>query len=152
MFVFLFMQYTAYEVRISDWSSDVCSSDLHIGCGDARNGRADAGGENPRGTAGPANRLHVGLCRGAVAPFDLGAGIRLSAEALLGPAAGRGGSRRTCKGAGKAGARGRLTALFALKSSPLFRMEPNGYARSEEHTSEIQSLMRNSSAFFFFLK
>src|SRR3546814_20516080 len=59
----------------------------HIGCGDARNGRADAGGENPRGTAGPANRLHVGLCRGAVAPFDLGAGIRLSAEALLGPAA-----------------------------------------------------------------
>src|SRR3546814_4574014 len=26
--VFLFMQMTAYEVRISDWSSDVCSSDL----------------------------------------------------------------------------------------------------------------------------
>src|SRR3546814_16750161 len=66
----------------------------------------------------------------SVAPFDLGAGIRLSAEALLGPAAGRGGSRRTCKGAGKAGARGRLTALFALKSSPLVRMEQNGYAKS----------------------
>src|SRR3546814_1199698 len=27
-FVFLFKQKTAYEVRISDWSSDVCSSDL----------------------------------------------------------------------------------------------------------------------------
>src|SRR3546814_3395191 len=27
-FVFFFMQKTAYEVRISDWSSDVCSSDL----------------------------------------------------------------------------------------------------------------------------
>src|SRR3546814_9758554 len=27
-FVFFFMQNTAYEVRISDWSSDVCSSDL----------------------------------------------------------------------------------------------------------------------------
>src|SRR3546814_1366518 len=27
-FVFFFMQKTAYELRISDWSSDVCSSDL----------------------------------------------------------------------------------------------------------------------------
>src|SRR3546814_1531409 len=27
--VFVFKQKTAYEVRISDWSSDVCSSDLH---------------------------------------------------------------------------------------------------------------------------
>src|SRR3546814_9433970 len=29
--VFVCKQKTAYEVRISDWSSDVCSSDLHIG-------------------------------------------------------------------------------------------------------------------------
>src|SRR3546814_5792667 len=29
--VFFFKQKTAYEMRISDWSSDVCSSDLHIG-------------------------------------------------------------------------------------------------------------------------
>src|SRR3546814_9365853 len=27
-FLFLFKQKTAYEMRISDWSSDVCSSDL----------------------------------------------------------------------------------------------------------------------------
>src|SRR3546814_1603689 len=27
-FFFFFMQTTAYEMRISDWSSDVCSSDL----------------------------------------------------------------------------------------------------------------------------
>src|SRR3546814_11227457 len=27
--VLLFKQKTAYEMRISDWSSDVCSSDLH---------------------------------------------------------------------------------------------------------------------------
>src|SRR3546814_7230122 len=34
MFVF-FKQKTAYEMRISDWSSDVCSSDLHgFGRGD----------------------------------------------------------------------------------------------------------------------
>src|SRR3546814_3705007 len=32
-FFFLFKQKTAYEMRISDWSSDVCSSDLrdHVG-------------------------------------------------------------------------------------------------------------------------
>src|SRR3546814_8558439 len=28
VFVFFFKQKTAYEMRISDWSSDVCSSDL----------------------------------------------------------------------------------------------------------------------------
>src|SRR3546814_4401860 len=31
MFVFFFKQKTAYEMRISDWSSDVCSSDLFGG-------------------------------------------------------------------------------------------------------------------------
>src|SRR3546814_3347900 len=30
-YFFFFKQKTAYEVRISDWSSDVCSSDLLIG-------------------------------------------------------------------------------------------------------------------------
>src|SRR3546814_15725190 len=29
VFIFFFKQKTAYEMRISDWSSDVCSSDLH---------------------------------------------------------------------------------------------------------------------------
>src|SRR3546814_6091452 len=30
MILFFFKQKTAYEMRISDWSSDVCSSDLQI--------------------------------------------------------------------------------------------------------------------------
>src|SRR3546814_4341026 len=30
---FFFKQKTAYEMRISDWSSDVCSSDLHLDVG-----------------------------------------------------------------------------------------------------------------------
>src|SRR3546814_11715638 len=30
-FFFFFKQKTAYEMRISDWSSDVCSSDLAVG-------------------------------------------------------------------------------------------------------------------------
>src|SRR3546814_9778176 len=29
IFIFFCKQKTAYEMRISDWSSDVCSSDLH---------------------------------------------------------------------------------------------------------------------------
>src|SRR3546814_3568395 len=29
VYFFFFKQKTAYELRISDWSSDVCSSDLH---------------------------------------------------------------------------------------------------------------------------
>src|SRR3546814_15882446 len=31
--IFFFKQKTAYEMRISDWSSDVCSSDLTTSCG-----------------------------------------------------------------------------------------------------------------------
>src|SRR3546814_4905978 len=36
--IFFFKQKTAYEMRISDWSSDVCSSDLAtmLGCPDLR--------------------------------------------------------------------------------------------------------------------
>src|SRR3546814_2105515 len=31
--IFFFKQKSAYEMRISDWSSDVCSSDLEFGAG-----------------------------------------------------------------------------------------------------------------------
>src|SRR3546814_11944200 len=41
LFVFFFKQNTAYEMRISDWSSDVCSSDL-TECQQGSDGRADA--------------------------------------------------------------------------------------------------------------
>src|SRR3546814_1046786 len=35
-FFFFFKQKTAYEMRISDWSSDVCSSDLRLAAGSLR--------------------------------------------------------------------------------------------------------------------
>src|SRR3546814_15457581 len=38
MCVFFFKQKTAYEMRISDWSSDVCSSDLSLIFADAATG------------------------------------------------------------------------------------------------------------------
>src|SRR3546814_10706485 len=31
MFFFFFMQKTSYEIRMRDWCSDVCSSDLYAG-------------------------------------------------------------------------------------------------------------------------
>src|SRR3546814_5496811 len=53
MLVFFVKPKTAYELRISDWSSDVCSSDLvsdpHAGCMVLF--RADEDGCQPFGTA-----------------------------------------------------------------------------------------------------
>src|SRR3546814_3137844 len=43
-FVFFFKQKTAYEMRISDWSSDVCSSDLVNGSGNAGQYEGQANG------------------------------------------------------------------------------------------------------------
>src|SRR3546814_18006338 len=59
---FFFKQKTAYEMRISDWSSDVCSSDLHDPRSRARQhdvhaaaaipaARHDAGGDHLSGCA-----------------------------------------------------------------------------------------------------
>src|SRR3546814_3644253 len=38
LFFFFFKQKTAYEMRISDWSSDVCSSDLGVALEEGRFG------------------------------------------------------------------------------------------------------------------
>src|SRR3546814_5341397 len=46
LFFFCFKQKTAYEMRISDWSSDVCSSDLAHAAPDVR--RPRRGDERPR--------------------------------------------------------------------------------------------------------
>src|SRR3546814_6299969 len=85
---FFFKQKTAYEMRISDWSSDVCSSDL----------------------------------RGFVL-------LQGSAPDQSPAVSGRAGRARQAEQHGTEGLR---------------RIAP----RSEEHTSELQSLMRNSYAVF----
>src|SRR3546814_6765514 len=56
---FFFKQKTAYEMRISDWSSDVCSSDLH-GAADAAEHlcRPHVGGQ--RGAGGIRGSLYGG--------------------------------------------------------------------------------------------
>src|SRR3546814_6713416 len=56
MLVFFFVkQKTAYEMRISDWSSDVCSSDLRPARAQPRRGRAQAGEEQDPDRRRPGN-------------------------------------------------------------------------------------------------
>src|SRR3546814_9559823 len=111
-------------MRISDWSSDVCSSDL---------GFADL----PR-------RLLAGRCghpRRRTAPKRAIGRTDRAVDLRTRRAEGRGGARRwRQRAAGVHGPRhpGPGGAL------PRRRTEP----RSEEHTSELQSLMRISYAVF----
>src|SRR3546814_10115809 len=109
---FFFKQKTAYEVRISDWSSDVCSSDL-------RKPRAP-------GRVQPPKPRH----RRADSPRSAGSPRR------RGPASRRRG--------GRGSAAGRRAPPAPRRSAA----HPIEFARSEEHTSELQSLMRISYAVF----
>src|SRR3546814_7908167 len=116
-------------MRISDWSSDVCSSDLEgggAGDGSVRDAagpsaadrlRRDAGVDRGRATAGPSVRRHARLL--ATDP---------------------------CPGVAE-GTPGRLVRRDG-GSFPAVRWCPCRGARSEEHTSELQSLMRISYAVF----
>src|SRR3546814_10212186 len=73
---FFFKQKTAYEMRISDWSSDVCSSDL-----DAGDGRPAVAGEARRLWA--ADHLSVGTWRSFFRrPGDEGRSGRFPHQAL----------------------------------------------------------------------
>src|SRR3546814_6144258 len=70
--VFVFKQKTAYEMRISDWSSDVCSSDLQVygGAGGSGGHVAARGAEaalfEPVG-GGPVVEVGAGLVGGCLA-------------------------------------------------------------------------------------
>src|SRR3546814_9676279 len=117
--LFFFKQKTAYEVRISDWSSDVCSSDL--------------------------GRARTTVCHDEVSRL-VRSGMRSAAQATpraLSQAArkpSRPCSARTCSMA--AWSVFEEVAQRASATSP----RPSSNRRSEEHTSELQSLMRISYA------
>src|SRR3546814_8896232 len=108
-------------MRISDWSSDVCSSDLpHL------QHRLRARLLAQRGTQFPAGS------RGASAGQRRALPVRADVNAAHLAAAQSGGGR----------AAGRALRLAAGQLSPAHAR------RSEEHTSELQSLMRISYAVF----
>src|SRR3546814_2483839 len=138
VFFFFFKQKTAYEMRISDWSSDVCSSDLRL---------ADLARQD-----GPRRLLDPD------AIFDLAVGSllhvhvrRLRRRVFRPVACGIGG--RAHRG-GKAD-RDRADQAVAgdvpggtHDDPPTNTAVVIGGRRSEEHTSELQSLMRNPYAVF----
>src|SRR3546814_7348045 len=144
--VFFFKQKTAYEMRISDWSSDVCSSDLRrllrrgnsraqptfLGsCATIRHGCAPGRPLRPRDRSVRARRTDAAGDREAVQPHWK--------AARAGEASARAASRQTTRSGSPARECGgqRVPARH-------FRTRP----RSEEHTSELQSLMRISYAVF----
>src|SRR3546814_8110926 len=118
-------------MRISDWSSDVCSSDLLVqmvgGDDPASIGFAlDAAGHAPHGFETPDMGFGKAFAGGRVVPQ-----MRVD---RIAPAIGGGDL-----GYGAIGGANAAVARFDLHDG-IFRY------RSEEHTSEIQSLMSNSSS------
>src|SRR3546814_6600137 len=75
LFIFFCKQKTAYEMRISDWSSDVCSSDLLLRCNIKDIGHNDALiglKEDPGEIVGP--QAVRGMIASTVNPFSKSAG------------------------------------------------------------------------------
>src|SRR3546814_9231653 len=116
---FFFKQKTAYEMRISDWSSDVCSSDLNRYC--LHLIAALLCFQKRRDCACPTPvTFLISVCniRGRYITVSTG--------------------RRTIVRATECDDQGSMAAVARLKKT----------IRSEEHTSELQSLMRISYAVF----
>src|SRR3546814_3570512 len=144
---FFFKQKTAYEMRISDWSSDVCSSDLlPADDGDRVHGLcASLGADELLGREGDHRPVRRDP-RGGRADPDLAAGRfrtrqRVAQPLLLAalPAALRDRGRRD-------------PAHLGAAYSGFLQPDRRGSERSEEHTSELQSLMRISYAVFCLTK
>src|SRR3546814_6464166 len=125
------MQKTAYEMRISDWSSDVCSSDLPRLTG-SEGGDGDSFGSPSRRRGRP----------WPPAPSLFAAG-RADTKKGGAPCGGR--PFVWSMPAASGGLGQRLLRLLDDRSEhgSLVHRE-----RSEEHTSELQSLMRISYAVF----
>src|SRR3546814_6857936 len=128
---FFFKQKTAYEMRISDWSSDVCSSDLRLR-------RRNAPGICDRQPRRPDARLPRRRPR---------ADRRQGQQPKMESANGRGGDRRLDRRDLRAIARNGTMDPAHLTLPPTLRppgLDPGGRKRSEETTSELQSLMPNT--------
>src|SRR3546814_9887358 len=121
-------------MRISDWSSDVCSSDLGGGQADVRTALAAGGLPVPDGArpcATPPYDRQDAIC-GAVGDNLGGSCWDIPKYAKHPPTRRAPSARVVCLGCHP-----RTHAKYAKDRT-----------RSEEHTSELQSLMRNSYAVF----
>src|SRR3546814_7486885 len=144
MLFFFFKQKTAYEMRISDWSSDVCSSDLgfdsryplhsssdrHAIC----SARTWAGAIAHAGAGGAAESSLKAfrVCSNISGFRSRTMNTILELRSSFGQASRRTGGWKTC-----------CTPWITIGSSA---------PRSEEHTSELPSLMSTSSTVFLLQK
>src|SRR3546814_8975087 len=107
---FFFKQKTAYEMRISDWSSDVCSSDLLERSLVLRNERAD------RAVGADIAHADDAIERDTAAQIDRVFRLRIRRERVF----------------------GRIELAARIEIGLARRQADIGARRSEEHTSEIQ--------------
>src|SRR3546814_8246323 len=128
---FFCKQKTAYEMRISDWSSDVCSSDLLLNEVDIYAAPPAAGSELKFG-CGQHRRPGDPDNLDPLAP-DEAAAVASAFAPLLRDFA----DYKVLRG-----------KLFPYAVSPDERFVTERNGRSEEHTSELQSLMRLSHVVF----
>src|SRR3546814_9674227 len=132
MLFFFFKQKTAYEMRISDWSSDVCSSDLGAL---APGGQVDLFMQLPFGQFPTLILVQRGRAQYQPADLATHGQDRCQVPAIADP-----------------DHRDRVGIHVALAHEPIVgRTQVREVllpVRSEEHTSELQSLMRISYAVF----
>src|SRR3546814_4904454 len=119
--MFFFKQKTAYELRISDWSSDVCSSDLLRPAALIKSARGD----------------RVALKLRFDGKFDSARFQYL----LTAPQLAFGKTRFL-------DLRGEGEGRISREGATLIPLNMRARRRSEEHTSELQSLMRSQYAVF----
>src|SRR3546814_10755194 len=141
-------------MRISDWSSDVCSSDLPVTVSSATPYGALIAG-SPLEQADAAIILLHGRGQPAQTMLDLARQIDLPTIAWVAPQAPAGAWYTPKYDAfdpnGDTSVSDACTALAEISSrleAAGVALDRQGLVRSEEHTSELQSLMRTSYAVF----
>src|SRR3546814_7303358 len=126
MLVFFFKQKTAYEMRISDWSSDVCSSDL-----------LEAEREDYRAIA--VRRVRLGLLLSEIGQAN---DVQISQQEM---------SRLIAQAAQQYRPEDQKRFFEYVQQNAMAQAQiraPLYEERSEEHTSELKSLMRITYAVF----
>src|SRR3546814_5428312 len=129
-------------MRISDWSSDVCSSDLNFAIADHELDRASFNSETRTGLSQDRDVAAASLAEAEVRAGNDAADAKLVAEPLL--------DKRVRRECGDRSVKRDCHRVVGaeLPEKPVRLDKARKEKRSEEHTSELQSLMRISYAVF----